>query len=129
MDGIPQGMPGLFKAMDVSKAAVKQGFEWENIHQVIATVKDEISEFEEALAAGEPDQMTMEFGDILFSMVNLARFAGFHPETALAKSTTKFEGRFRKMEALLREKGLDLKNMTAPEKEAVWLEAKLDYDK
>ncbi len=129
LDSVPQGMPGLFRALKVSKAAVKVGFEWENIHQVLDTVKSEIAEFEEALEKGDKDEMTLEFGDILFSLVNVARFAGFHPETALARSTAKFEGRFRRMEEILRSEERILEEMAPPEKEIFWQRAKKDYDR
>ena len=129
LDNVPRGMPGLLRALKVSKAAVKAGFEWENLDQVLDTAKSEISEFEAARANGDDDGAVLEFGDILFSMVNVARFAGFHPETALYRSTAKFEGRFRKMEAALREERLDLKKMAPEEKEAYWQQAKTAYDK
>ncbi|MCG8620309.1 MAG: nucleoside triphosphate pyrophosphohydrolase [Desulfobacterales bacterium] len=129
LDNVPKGMPGLLRALKVSKAAVKAGFEWENLDQVMDTAKSEISEFEAARASGDEDGAMLEFGDILFSMVNVARFAGFHPETALYRSTAKFEGRFRKMEAALREERLDLKKMAPEEKEAYWQQAKTAYDK
>jgi tetrapyrrole methylase family protein/MazG family protein len=66
----------------------------------------------------------LEFGDILFSLVNVARFAGFHPETALSRSTSKFEERFRMMEADIAKQGLDLKQMPPEEKEKHWQAAK-----
>jgi tetrapyrrole methylase family protein/MazG family protein len=69
----------------------------------------------------------MEFGDILFSLVNVARFAGFHPETALYRSTAQFEGRFRTMETALRAERLDLKAMLPVEKETHWQAAKKMY--
>lgn len=129
LDAVPSGMPGLLRALKVSKAAVKQGFEWENIHQVLDTVKNEISEFETALEKGNEDETMVEFGDILFSLVNVARFAGFDPETALARSTAKFEGRFRLMEADLARKNCKLQGLSAAEKEAFWSRAKRGYDK
>ncbi len=116
MDNVPRGMPGLMRAMKVSKSAVKKGFEWEDIHQVLDTVKSEISEFESALDQKDEDVMMLEFGDILFSLVNVARFAGFHPETALARSTAKFESRFRLMEADLSGKEVSLDALSASEK-------------
>jgi len=120
-------MPGLLRALKVSKSAVKAGFEWENIHQVIDTARSEILEFEAALEKGDQDEVMMEFGDILFSMVNVARFAGFHPESALYRSTAKFEGRFRQMEATLGKERLDLKKMKPEEKEVHWQKAKKAY--
>lgn len=125
LDSVPRGMPGLVRALKVSKCAVKEGFEWEDMTQVLDTVKDEIHEFEMALEKGDRDETILEFGDILFSLVNVARFAGFHPETALAGSTAKFERRFRLMEADLKKKGLSLKEMTPREKETHWQRAKL----
>ncbi len=115
--------------MKVSKCAVKEGFEWENIHQVLDTVKEEIQEFETALKKQSQEEVMLEFGDILFSLVNVARFAGFHPETALASSTAKFEGRFRLMEKALYQDKINLKNLSSEEKELQWQRAKQDYDR
>lgn len=129
MDDVPKGMPGLVRAMKVSKSAVKKGFEWEDIHQVLDTVKSEIAEFESALEQGDEDAMMLEFGDILFSLVNVARFAGFHPETALSRSTAKFESRFRLMEKALAEQSVSLDTLSAPEKEAFWSRAKQAHAK
>ncbi|MCG8637124.1 MAG: nucleoside triphosphate pyrophosphohydrolase [Desulfobacterales bacterium] len=129
LDNVPRGMPGLMRALKVSKSAVKAGFEWENMDQVLETAKSEIREFEDAREKGDLDASMLEFGDILFSLVNVARFAGFHPETALYRSTAKFEGRFRTMEAALKKERLDLKKMAPGDKEAHWQLAKKAYDK
>jgi MazG family protein len=128
LDSVPKGMPGLLRALKVSKSAVKEGFDWENIHQVLDTVKEEIQEFETALETQSQDEAMMEFGDILFSLVNVARFAGFHPETALSSATAKFEGRFRLMEKSLAQKKINLKKLSSEEKELHWQQAKLRYD-
>jgi len=128
LDSVPKGMPGLLRALKVSRSAVKEGFDWENIHQILDTVKEEIQEFETALATQSQEEAMMEFGDILFSLVNVARFAGFHPETALASATAKFEGRFRLMEQRLVHEKLDLKRLSSEEKELHWQQAKLRYD-
>ena len=128
MDEVPRGMPGLVRAMKVSKSAVKKGFEWENIHQVLDTVKSEIAEFESALEHKDKDAVMLEFGDILFSLVNVARFAGFHPETALSRATAKFESRFRLMEADLAEKEVTLDTLSASEKEVFWSRAKQAHE-
>jgi tetrapyrrole methylase family protein/MazG family protein len=129
LDSVPKGMPGLLRAFKVSKSAVKEGFDWENIHQVLDTVKEEIQEFENALEKESQDAAMMEFGDILFSLVNVARFAGFHPETAISSATAKFEGRFRLMEKSLRRDKTDLKKLSQKEKHLHWQRAKKDYDK
>ncbi|MCP4720271.1 MAG: nucleoside triphosphate pyrophosphohydrolase [Desulfobacteraceae bacterium] len=127
LDSVPKGMPGLLRALKVSKSAVKEGFDWENIHQVLDKVKEEIQEFEAALEKENQDEAMMEFGDILFSLVNVARFAGFHPETALSSATAKFEGRFRLMETALCQEKIDLKKLSLQEKQQHWQRAKLDY--
>jgi len=129
LDSVPRGMPGLLRALKVSKCAVKEGFEWENIHQILDTVKEEIHEFEIALEKETQDEAMMEFGDILFSLVNVARFAGFHPETALSSSTAKFEGRFRLMEKALYQEKTKLKNLSSEEKDLQWNRAKQGYDR
>jgi len=126
LDNVPGGMPGLLRALKVSKSAVKAGFEWDNLNQVLDTAVSEIHEFNAALSMDQDDAV-LEFGDILFSLVNVARFAGFHPETALYRSTSKFEQRFRIMEAALEKQGLDLKQMPSEEKEKHWLKAKQVY--
>lgn len=123
LDNVPSGMPGLLRALKVSKSAVKAGFEWDSLDQVLETAVSEIHEFEAALSSDRDDAM-LEFGDILFSLVNVARFAGFHPETALYRSTSKFEQRFRIMEKSLEKQGLDLKQMPSEEKEKHWQAAK-----
>ncbi len=128
MDGVPAGMPALTRALKVSQRAVDQGFDWEDIHGVLDTVRDEIREFEEAMRQEAFQDMTMEWGDILFSMVNVARMVGFHPETALAGSTAKFESRFRLMEKELRKDGVNLQQLSAGEREDYWQKAKrLDH--
>ncbi len=127
LDAIPQSLPALERAAKVSTCAVRQGFDWDSIHQVLDTVKSEISEFEEALAQEDPDRIADEFGDILFSLVNVARFAKIHPETALLEATHKFEGRFRLMEAALCRENRELGKMSPEEKDCFWQKAKQDY--
>ncbi len=124
MDKVPQGMPGLLRAMKVSREAVKQGFDWDDMDGVLDQTRDEMEEFTQALESGSREEAMMEFGDILFSLVNVARFAGFHPEMALSASTAKFEKRFRYMEKLISEKGLILKNLSQEEKDIFWDRAK-----
>ncbi len=124
LDNVPQGMPGLLRAMKVSRAAVKQGFDWEDINGVLDQVSEEIQEFEQARKTGNKTDAMLEFGDILFSLVNVARFAGFHPEMALQKATAKFEKRFRHMEELIQKEGLELKALSQEEKDRFWNRAK-----
>ena len=129
LDDVPKGMPSLLRALKVSKSAVKEGFEWENIHDVLYTVKEEIKEFETALESKNQDEAIMEFGDIMFSLVNVARFADIHPETALARSTGKFEGRFRLMENELKKKDIRLADLSKDKKALFWGQAKKSYER
>lgn len=128
LDGVPKGMPSLSRALKVSKCAVKEGFEWDDLYAVIDTARSELDEFEDAVKSGSDAEALMEFGDILFTLVNVARFAKFHPETALSSSTAKFEGRFRVMEGLLQRKNLKLRNLSKEEKEKFWEMAKTAYE-
>lgn len=129
LDSVPKGMPSLIRALKVSKCVVNEGFDWDNIHEVLETAKEEIREFESALKSGNPDEIRMEFGDVLFTLVNVARVADFHPETALSGSTAKFEGRFRLMEKELKEKKLVLKDLSKNQKERFWGRAKKSYER
>ncbi len=124
LDDVPKGMPSLLRALKVSKSAVKEGFEWDNIQGVLDTIKEEIKEFESALESGSHEDASMELGDILFTLVNAARFADIHPETALAGATAKFEGRFRLMENELKKNNIKLASLSSDKKEIFWSRAK-----
>jgi MazG family protein len=129
LDSIPGGLPALMRAYRVSERAAGQGFDWDDIAGVVAKTEEEWSEFKHELDVFSGNEtgkkrLALEFGDILFTLVNVARFAGIHPETSLSGSTLKFERRFRYMEEKLFEK--DLTPSTAPrdELERLWEEAK-----
>ena len=124
LDSVPSGMPALMRAYKVSEKAVRAGFDWKNLDEVMSKVSEEWGEFSKALAKGNQDEVAMEFGDILFTLTNVARFAGVHPEAALAGATGKFEKRFRHMEEQLGERGCSLKDVPRPELETLWDNAK-----
>lgn len=128
LDRVPKGMPALMRALNVSKCAVKEGFDWDDIHGALNTVRDEIDEFEAAVAKGNHEEANMEFGDILFSLVNVARFAGIYPENALADATEKFDGRFRVMERELNRRHIKLSDLNREEIDRLWDQAKKDHD-
>lgn len=128
LDRVPRGMPSLMRALNVSKCVVKEGFDWDDIHGVLKTVKDEIHEFEVALAKKNLKEASLEFGDILFSLVNVARFAKIYPETALADATAKFESRFRIMEKTLGDRQTPLKSLSRDEIDQLWEQAKKIHD-
>ncbi len=129
LDSVPSGMPALMRCHKVSSSVVKEGFDWDILDEVLGKVKEEFKEFEEAVQKEDQAAMADEFGDILFTLVNVARFVGIHSETALAGSIDKFERRYRYMEKLLKEQDLKLKNLLKKDKENLWDQAKEVYDK
>jgi tetrapyrrole methylase family protein/MazG family protein len=125
LDSIPSGLPALLRAYRVSKRASQAGFDWSDLSGVIEKAREEWDEFSQELSRratnDKPDEkLSMEFGDIVFTLANVARFAGFHPETALASSVKKFENRFRLMESILNEKGLEMSSVSQTELDELW---------
>lgn len=128
LDAVPSGMPALIRSYKISERAVRAGFDWQNIDEVMKKAEEEWVEFGQALQGGNEKEIATEFGDILFTLTNVARFAKIHPETALAGSTEKFEKRYRYMERQLAERGFDLKDVPRQELEILWDRAKEKYD-
>lgn len=128
LDSVPVGLPALMRAYRISERAAKTGFDWEDTAGVIQKVEEEWHELKSALKKGEAEkarkQASLEFGDVLFTLVNVARFARIHPETALTGSIGKFEKRFRYMEKKISEKSRDLESFSPEELEKLWEEAK-----
>ncbi|MFH2218042.1 MAG: nucleoside triphosphate pyrophosphohydrolase [Pseudomonadota bacterium] len=129
LDSVPTGLPALMRAYRISERAARTGFDWKDISGVMEKVEEEWAEFQSKLPGEGPDSrkqdsLAMEFGDILFTLVNLARFAHIHPETALTGSIKKFEKRFRHMESALAEEGRTLKSVPADELDRLWEAAK-----
>ena len=117
LDGIPQ-LPALLKAMKISKKAVRAGFEWQNYQQLLDCFYSEIKEFQEAKIDTEKED---EFGDILFALVNIARWNNIDPEVALSKANQKFTKRFNKLEELCNK---PLNELTFEEYDELWQKAK-----
>lgn len=128
LDSIPKGLPALLRAAIVSERAAKTGFDWNDLSGVMAQAMDEWQEFSAELDAdndgAQGDKAAMEFGDVLFTMVNVARFAGIHPEMALIRSIQKFEKRFSYLEKRAREAGQTIEKLTFSEMHSLWDEAK-----
>jgi tetrapyrrole methylase family protein/MazG family protein len=128
LDGIPRSLPPFPKALKISRKAVKAGFEWPDWTGVAAKVREELAEFEaEAVAhqkAGNRDKLEGELGDILFSVVNLARVFDIDPERALARTNAKFTGRFRAMEEMAAKAGKPFESHSLEEMEALWTRVK-----
>src|SRR6476620_7428796 len=124
LSGVPKGMPALVKAMRLQEKAKQVGFEWENKDQVWEKVLEEIAELQEAIKEGDKAKIEEEFGDLMFSMVNFARFLEVDAENALEITNKKFIQRFTKMEEKALSAGRDLQNMTLEEMDSYWNEIK-----
>jgi len=124
LDSVPAGLPALIRAYRISERAAGAGFDWDDIKGVMTKTEEEWAEFNSALSKGEEEEVSIEFGDILFTLVNVARFAGIHPETALGDSINKFKKRFRYMEKTLAKKGKHLEDVSRKELEMLWEKAK-----
>ena len=120
LSGVPKTLPALIKAMRLQEKAKQVGFEWENKEQVWEKVTEEIGELKMALAEEGKEQIEEEFGDLMFSLVNYARFLQLDAENALEKANKKFTMRFTQMEEQIKNSGKNIKEMTLTEMDAVW---------
>jgi MazG family protein len=120
LSGVPRGLSGLTKAQRIQQRAASLGFDWEDIGSVFAKLKEEISEFEEASQGRHRDEMREELGDILFSLVNVARFLDIRAEDALQQTNEKFRQRFANVEREIARRG----RMTLDEMDAIWEKSK-----
>ena len=121
LEGVPKSMPALAYAYEISRRAVRVGFEWEDIGGVIDKLAEEIREIKDSASREEKEQ---EFGDLLFTLVNVARWEGIDAEAALREANRKFYKRFAYMEELCRQRGLAFSELSFEEKNALWEEAK-----
>ncbi len=130
-DGLPAALPALLKAYRVQDKAARLGFDWEDVRGPIDKVREETEELVEAIASsaaepeeGDPNRVEDELGDLLFSMVNVARTLKLNPEFALGRTTDRFVARFRCMEGIADTEGLSLGEMSLEEMDALWERAK-----
>ena len=122
LDGVPVALPAVQQADTFSRRAARVGFDWTEANGVTDKVHEEVAEVE---AATTPEEREAELGDLLFAVVNWARWLGVDPETALRRANSRFAHRFRGMEEMARERGLDMTALTIDELESLWQEAKL----
>jgi XTP/dITP diphosphohydrolase len=120
LSGVPDALPALIKALRIQDKSKQIGFEWDTTEQVQAKVKEELDELQEAMEENNQDHIEEEFGDVLFSLVNLARFLNVDLELALERTNRKFMDRFNKMEVLAEENGKSLLDMNLEEMDALW---------
>lgn len=120
LSGVPKSLPATVKAMRLQEKARQVGFEWDNRDQVWDKVEEEIRELKEAVAAEKQDKVEEEFGDLVFSLINYARFLHVDAENALERTNKKFIHRFTTMEKQALEKGKNLQQMSLAEMDAIW---------
>lgn len=124
LDGISTGLPALMRAEKVQKKTARVGFDWSEAAPVLAKIREELAEVEAELPGAAADRIEEEIGDLLFAVVNLARKLKVDGETALQRATDKFAGRFRKVEALARERGLKMEQASLADLDVLWDEVK-----
>jgi MazG family protein len=124
LHGVGKGLPALLRAAKLQKKASKVGFDWPEEAGVLAKIREELSELETAVDVKDPAAVSEEMGDLLFSMVNLARFRSIDPEVLMASANAKFESRFGEMERVLKSGGITLDAATPDQMETAWEMAK-----
>lgn len=124
LGGVPTGLPAVIKATRIQEKAKQVGFEWDNKEDVWKKVEEEIGELQEAILSNNQEHVEEEFGDVLFSLINYARFLKVDAEGVLEKTNQKFIHRFVSMEKIATEKGKPLSEMTLEEMDAIWNEVK-----
>lgn len=120
LEGIPLALPALLRAYKIQSRVAKVGFDWKNVEGVLEKIEEEIRELKEAISYEKKEKIEEELGDVLFSIVNVARFLKIDPETALRKTNRKFEERFRKLEQIVSEQGKNIKEMSISEMDNIW---------
>ena len=124
MSSIPVELPALMRAQKVQSKASKVGFDWQNGEGAFSKIREEINELTDAIAHGGSSDIEDEFGDLLFSCVNVSRFIDVDSEEALTKATDKFIRRFTVVEQLAEEKGISMKDSSLEQLDLLWEEAK-----
>ncbi len=124
LEGVPRSMPALVEAQQITSKASQVGFDWQSVDQVFDKMKEELNELTAARQTGVREDVEDEFGDVLFVMVNLARFLKIDPEQALRRTNAKFRKRLAYVELQLRERGKRLNDSNIEEMEGLWQEAK-----
>lgn len=124
LEGVPKSLPAMVKANRIQDKVAGVGFDWEEPQQVFEKLKEELEELQQEVTASNQDKMEAEFGDVLFSMINYARFLKIDPESALERTNKKFIKRFQYLESKAQEKNKSLQEMTLAEMDVFWEEAK-----
>ncbi|WP_339625052.1 nucleoside triphosphate pyrophosphohydrolase [uncultured Winogradskyella sp.] len=125
LQGVPKSLPAMVKASRIQEKVSGVGFDWEHPEQVFEKVEEELEELKVEIAKGNQDAIESEFGDVLFSMINYARFLNVSPENALERTNKKFIKRFQYLEGKAKDLNKSLKDMSLAEMDVFWEEAKL----
>ena len=124
LEGVPNSLPALVKASRIQEKVTGVGFDWEKPEQVWENVQEELEELNEEIKKGNKANTEKEFGDVLFSMINYARFIDVNPENALEKTNKKFINRFQFLENAAKKEGKNLSDMTLTEMDVHWEKSK-----
>ncbi len=124
LEGVPKQMPALLRAHRVTEKVSRVGFDWSSVDDVFRKLEEELEEFEDAVSGRDRGKMEDELGDVIFALVNVARFLGVNPEEALKKTISRFVGRFMYIEEVLEHQGVDIREAGMEEMERLWREAK-----
>ncbi|MBE7641176.1 MULTISPECIES: nucleoside triphosphate pyrophosphohydrolase [Salegentibacter] len=125
LEGVPRSLPAVVKASRIQEKVAGVGFDWEKPEQVFEKLQEELGELQHEINTANKDKMEAEFGDVMFSMINYARFLGINPENALERTNKKFINRFQYLEEKAKEQNKALKDMSLAEMDVFWNEAKL----
>jgi len=128
LDGIPKSMPALLQAARLGDKAAQAGFDWDSKEKVEISLAEELNELQEAGKGGVMEEITHEFGDVLFTLVNLGRFLQVDPEAALNKTNRRFESRFTYVEQALRKAGKKPEDVELAELDRLWEQAKRELE-
>lgn len=126
MDSVSKALPSLMRSTKIQQKAAKVGFDWENVDGAFDKLTEEVAELKEAISKGDKDHQIEELGDLLFSVVNVARFLKIDSEEALYRACDKFSDRFRKVEQLANERNIDMKAAKLEELDSLWDEVKIN---
>ncbi|APS40324.1 MULTISPECIES: nucleoside triphosphate pyrophosphohydrolase [Salegentibacter] len=125
LEGVPRSLPAVVKASRIQEKVAGVGFDWEKPEQVFEKLQEELGELQHEINTENKDKIEAEFGDVMFSMINYARFLGINPENALERTNKKFITRFQYLEGKAKGQNKALKDMTLAEMDVFWNEAKL----
>lgn len=124
LEGVPKSLPAVVKASRIQEKVAGVGFDWEEPHQVFEKLQEELGELQHEISENNQEKIEAEFGDVLFSIINYARFLKVNPENALERTNKKFIKRFQYLEGKAKEMNKSLKDMTLAEMDVFWNEAK-----